>query len=81
MKKVLLITLVSGLALASCKKQYSCDCTTTSIDIFTEDQVVTSTTYTFESKKKEAEATCQAYKPASTVFDLFSAPVTTCVLK
>jgi len=30
MKKVLLIAAVAGLSLVSCKKDYTCDCTTTS---------------------------------------------------
>ena len=57
MKKVLFLSLVfGGLALTSCKKDYTCECT---YDLL---GVQTSTSVEFKDvKKKEAEDACNSY--------------------
>lgn len=57
MKKILLVAAVAGLAFASCKKDYTCECTTTS----TAGGVSTSATVeakTGKMKKADAEKKC-----------------------
>jgi hypothetical protein len=62
MKKVLLVAAVAGLAMASCRKDRTCECTDTSSSGFT---VVTTTKA--KSTKKDAVEWCEnAYKSAST---------------
>ncbi len=56
MKKILLIAAVAGMAMTSCKKDYTCECTTTS-----NAPGVGSTTAsgsTGKMKKKDAESKC-----------------------
>jgi hypothetical protein len=56
MKKLVLIAAIAGLAVASCKKEYTCECKTTSSDpdMFT---MNTSGT-TGKVRKKDAKAKC-----------------------
>jgi hypothetical protein len=59
MKKVLLIAAVAGLAMASCRKDRTCECKTTSdAPGFTSS---TSTTTWKDVKKKDARKSCQSY--------------------
>jgi len=53
MKKVLLVAAVAGLAMVSCKKDYTCECTTTD-----NGTVVSTTTVTGKMKKKDADSWC-----------------------
>jgi hypothetical protein len=53
MKKILLVAAVAGLSLVSCKKDYTCECTTTQ-----NGTVVASSSYTAKLKKKDAESWC-----------------------
>jgi len=57
MKKVLLMAFVAGLAMTSCKKDYTCECVTSSND---PDEPSTKTTLTFKDKKKKAESSCNS---------------------
>ena len=59
MKKTLLIAAVAGLAFASCKKDYTCECTTS--DSADPSYKITSST-TYKAKKKDAEASCNGLK-------------------
>jgi hypothetical protein len=65
MKKVLLasIALVT-LGLTSCKKEYTCMCTT--VDNDPNFGGTSSFTYTFTAKKKDAERVCSTYESEST---------------
>jgi hypothetical protein len=56
MKRVYLMLAVCAFAMASCKKNYTCDCTYN--DGF---GGTGSMTYTFEAKKADAEAVCEGY--------------------
>lgn len=60
MKKTKFLALaIIGLAFASCKKDYTCECITKD----SSDPSFSSTvTYSFEAKKKDADAACTAYK-------------------
>jgi hypothetical protein len=53
MKKAFLIASVAGLALVSCKKDYTCECTTTD-----NGTVLSTTTFTGKMKKKDSETWC-----------------------
>ncbi len=55
MKKVILVAAVGMLALASCKKDYTCECTTTDSSGFFDD---VSTSVTINATKSDAETTC-----------------------
>lgn len=56
MKKILLIAAVAGFAMTSCKKDYTCECTTSSTAPgFT---TVTASGTTGKMKKADAEAKC-----------------------
>jgi len=70
MKKVLIgIFAVGALALTSCKKDYTCDCTVTSSTDDGAGTVTSATTdvaYQFlDYKKKDAEAACTAWDETS----------------
>lgn len=54
MKRVLLVSAFAVLALASCKKDYVCTCTSTG------NGVTGSSTTTITDTKKNAKATCEA---------------------
>jgi hypothetical protein len=56
MKKVYMMLAVCAFALASCKKEYTCDCTYS--DGF---GGTGSLSYTFEAKKSDAETMCDDY--------------------
>lgn len=64
MKKTLLIVAVAGLAMASCKKDYTCECTSTSTAGSTTFTSVTS--IKAKTSKKDAQAWCDAVPKAST---------------
>jgi subtilase family serine protease len=62
MKKILLVAAVAGLSMVSCKKNYTCECTTTD-----NGAVIGSTTATSgKIKKSEAETWCTAGASAGT---------------
>ncbi len=67
MKKVFLTIAVAGLAMASCKKDYTCECTTTVLGFSS------SATTIVNGTKKDAKAACENGTNASTY--------TTCVIK
>jgi len=75
MKKSLLIAAVAGLALVSCKKDYTCECTTTS----NMPGFVTQTTTSSTGKMKEADAESKCNEGDKTVtvpgFDANGNPV------
>jgi hypothetical protein len=54
MKKVLFIVAISGLALVSCKKDYTCECTSTGGGVST-----TVSANTGKMKKSDAETKCK----------------------
>ncbi|MBL7930764.1 MAG: hypothetical protein JNL60_02625 [Bacteroidia bacterium] len=59
MKKVLLIAAVAGLAFASCKKDYTCECTGTGYSAQAEYKKV---------KKKDAQSSCDKAADAAKAF-------------
>ncbi len=59
MKKVLLVAAVAGLSMVSCKKDYTCTCTTTDS---TDPSVNSSFSYTGKMKKSDADTWCTNYK-------------------
>lgn len=59
MKKTLLIVAIAGLAMASCKKDYTCTCTTKDS---TDPSFSSTATFSFHAKKKDAQASCDALK-------------------
>ena len=67
MKKVLFVAALGMLTLASCKKDYTCECTTT-IGGFS-----SSASTTINATKKDAKTACENGSNASTY--------TTCVIK
>ena len=69
MKKVLLIAAVAGLSFASCKKDYTCECTISG------NGVSGSTTATIKDTKKKAKDACE--KGSSEVMGT----TTTCKIK
>ncbi|MCE3226035.1 MAG: hypothetical protein K0S32_586 [Bacteroidetes bacterium] len=64
MKKVLFVAMVAGLAMASCRKDRTCECKTTS----DEPGFVSSTSVTTwkESKKRDASKGCVSYTSKTT---------------
>ncbi len=58
MKKVYMMLAVCAFALASCKKNYTCECSFTNS---TDPSFNTSVSYTFEAKKSDAESVCGNY--------------------
>lgn len=56
MKKILLVAVVAGFAMTSCKKNYTCECTVTA------GGQTTTTSSTAKLKKKDAETWCTAQK-------------------
>ena len=58
MKKVYMMLAVCAIALASCKKDYTCECSFTDADF---PELNTSVSYTFEAKKSDAESVCESY--------------------
>jgi hypothetical protein len=64
MKKVLLVAAVAGLAMASCKKDYDCECVTTST--FSGYTGGTTTAKTGKMKKSDAESKCNEGDASST---------------
>lgn len=67
MKKVLFVAALGMLTLASCKKDYTCECTTTIVGFSS------TATSTIKATKKDAKAACENGTNASTY--------TTCVIK
>ena len=59
MKKVYFMLAVCAIALASCKKEYTCTCKYT--DTSGLGVAIPDVSYTFEAKKSDAETTCDAY--------------------
>jgi hypothetical protein len=59
MKKVYMMLAVCAIALASCKKEYTCECTYT--DNLGLGLTIDPVSYTFEAKKADAESACEAY--------------------
>jgi len=59
MKKMLLVAAVAGLALASCKKDYTCECTTKDTSNGT---VMGTSSVTIKDTKKKAEDACNGKK-------------------
>jgi hypothetical protein len=68
MKKVLLIAFVAGLAMASCKKDYTCNCTV-------DGNAMPAGKIT--AKKKDAQASCDQIQATYKIGD----PAATCTLK
>lgn len=61
MKKILIVTAVLALGMVSCKKEYTCECNSTSTDYDNGKATVianSSSTVTFKAKKSDAEASC-----------------------
>lgn len=54
MKKILLVAAVAGLSMASCKKDHTCECTTTTPN------GSSTTTFTVNETKKKATDACTA---------------------
>lgn len=54
MKKIIIVSALAVFALASCKKDYTCECTST---VGSE---TTTTSTTLNGKKKDVEAACTA---------------------
>jgi hypothetical protein len=79
MKKHAALALLTGLVFASCKKEYTCECT----NVITSTNESSTKTYTFESRKIGAEGTCKDYEQEIGVVDVsFYEPSTnTCNLK
>ncbi len=76
MKKITLLTVVlAGLAFASCKKDYTCKCTTTTTTSGVS-VVTTASAATGKMTKKDAEAKCNEGDASATV--LGSSVVTAC---
>lgn len=67
MKKVLFVAVLGMLTLASCKKDYTCECTTTVLGFSS------SATTIVKGTKKDAKAACENGTNATTY--------TTCVIK
>lgn len=69
MKKILLIAAVAGLAMASCKKDYTCECTQTTVPAST---TTTSKKQILDASKRQAKANCVSWSSdmtfGSTVF-------------
>ena len=55
MKKTLFVAAAAIFSLASCKKDYTCECTTTM-----NGEVFATTSATITAKKKDAEASCNS---------------------
>ena len=70
MKKALSIVAIALVAVtfASCEKSYTCECTTTISGTGIFDGTTTSST-TFEAKKKDADAACDKNDVAQTTVD------------
>jgi len=58
MKKVLLVAFIAGLAMTSCKKAYTCECTVTTYVNGTANTTTTSGT-TDKMKKADAKTKCE----------------------
>jgi hypothetical protein len=86
MKKILLVCSVA-LLIVSCKKDYSCNCTTTvsvtaayyefdsTLYQAASSYVDDSDTYTFKVKKKESEDKCKSYESTDTDMDTYGSYV------
>lgn len=59
MKKILLIAAVAGLSMVSCKKDYTCECTTT-VTILGSSSSATGSTTIHDTKSKAKDA-CEKY--------------------
>ena len=57
MKKIMLVAAVAVCVLSSCKKDYTCECTTTD-----NGTVIQTVTYTGKMKKSDSESWCSANK-------------------
>ena len=74
MKNAIILSLViGGVALTSCKKQYTCECEVTQTTSFLgeTDVSVSNTTYTAELKKNEAEEWCEGHNKTVPSFSFF----------
>jgi hypothetical protein len=69
MKKILFVVAISGLALASCKKDYVCECKMEGVVSGEISETLT------KMKKKEAEDKCKSYNEKT------DDQTTTCTLK
>ena len=77
MKKLLLVAAVAGMALTSCKKDYTCECTT-STNVLGMTQSATASTTIKDTKSKAKEACEKGNSTANT----FGGTVTTaCAIK
>ena len=59
MKKTLLIAAIAGLAFASCKKDYSCECSSAGVVIATS---------TIKNTKSKAKTSCEALNSTYTAY-------------
>jgi hypothetical protein len=73
MKKALLLIAFAGLFFTSCKKEYTCECTTTSSTttngVKTNNPSTTATAQTGKVKEDDAKASCEKGSTSSTVGD------------
>ncbi len=65
MKKILLIAAVAGLAMASCKKDYTCECTESST--IPGSTTTTSKNQILDASKRQAKANCVSWSSEMTV--------------
>lgn len=75
MKKLALVIAIAGLSLASCRKEYTCECTTT--DNFLGGVSTSNSTSTIKSTKKKATEVCEDLEQTKT----FAGSVAVCELK
>jgi hypothetical protein len=65
MKKIIILSMACGvLSLASCKKTYSCSCTTKATGSGTTEEVTTSNSYSEKMKEKQAKSACASSQTA-----------------
>ena len=67
MKKILLVAAVAGLSMVSCKRDYTCECKTTST--FSGYTGTTTSGSTGKMKKADAEASCNKGDATATGID------------
>jgi hypothetical protein len=78
MKKVLLVAAVLGLAMVSCKKDYTCECTVTT---YSNGASASQTTSGATGKMKKADATSKCDKGDSMVGDTQNGIKSECSIK
>jgi hypothetical protein len=61
MKKSLLVMALAGLAMTSCKKMHTCECTE-----YEDGQVIGTSSWSAKMKKSDAETWCNGYSSTST---------------